>query len=296
MIARPTSSGWRGALLRLAVGLSVALSGCTTKPEPADPAIWHVVGPGKQEAWLFGTIHAAPRPLAWNTPPVMQALARSDVVLVEVANIADDAAVGRAFADLSRSPGLPPVMDRVPPALRRSLQDMLAARDIKAGDVRDVETWAVALMLARPESGSDARNGVDRAVLAAASGKSVVELEGASAQLSIFDRLPESEQRDLLAAVLSDAGALDDEADLVDVWRRGDMDRIEAETRTGLLADPELRAALFSERNCRWTERIVAELRSRHRPFVAVGAAHMAGPDGLPAMIERAGYTVTRLH
>jgi uncharacterized protein YbaP (TraB family) len=186
------------------------------------------------------------------------------------------------------------VLQRVAPGQRAALAAMLAERRIKDSDVRDVETWAVALTLARPAQGSDAGNGVDRAVLAAAPGKRVVELEGATAQLSIFDRLPEAEQRDLLGAVLSDTGALDDEADLVDTWCKGDMARIEAETRTGLLADPELRAALFTGRNRRWVTRIAAEMRSGHRPFVAVGAAHMVGPDGLVALLQAAGYRVTR--
>lgn len=279
----------------LAIGVLLTLAACGAKPEPADPAIWHVAGANGQEAWLFGTIHAAPAPLAWNTPVVAHALGRSDELVVEVANIADEAAVAQAFTSLSRTPGLPPITERVPQAQRQALQNMLAARHISPGDMRDVETWAVALTLAQPESGSDAKHGIDRAVLAAASSKRVVELEGATAQLSIFDRLPEVEQRDLLSAVLSDAGALDDDASLVDTWRKGDMTRIDRETRTGLLADPQLRAALFIDRNCRWTTRITAEMRAERRPFVAVGAAHMAGPYSLPALLARAGYTVTRI-
>jgi uncharacterized protein YbaP (TraB family) len=273
----------------------LALTACQDKPLPAKPAIWHVVGPQGGEAWLFGTIHAAPKPLAWKSAEVQQALARSGEVMVEVANIADDAAVAQAFTALSRTAGLPPVEQRVAPAKRGALTAMIRERGIRPADLRDVETWAVALTLARPTGGSDANNGVDRAVLAAAPGKPVIELEGASAQLSIFDRLPEAEQRDLLGFVLADAGALDDEADLVDVWRRGDMARIEAETRTGLLADPDLREALFTGRNRAWTERIGGEIQAGRRPFVAVGAAHMAGPDGLVAMLRASGYTVTRL-
>lgn len=277
------------------VAAAMALAGCQREPQPAEPAIWHVVGPARQEAWLFGTIHAAPSPLAWKTPKVEAALGRADEVMVEVANIADDVAVAQAFTSLSRTPGLPSVDMRVRPQRRQALARMLAARGISAADTRDVETWAVALTLARPEGGSEAANGVDRAVLAAAAGKHVIELEGATTQLSIFDRLPEVEQRDLLDAVLSDEGALDDEADLVDVWRKGDMAGIEAETRTGLLADPELREALFTGRNRNWTSRIAAEMRAGHRPFVAVGAAHMVGPDGLVAMLQRDGLTVERV-
>jgi hypothetical protein len=275
--------------------LSLALAGCNRAPLPATPAIWHITGRNGEEGWLFGTIHAAAKPLAWKSAKVEQALSGSGEVMVEVANIADDAAVAQAFTALSRTPGLSPVEQRVAPGQRKALNAMLAERGIKPSDLRDVETWAAALTLARPSSGSDAENGVDRAVLKSADGKPVVELEGATSQLSIFDRLPESEQRDLLGFVLADDAALDDEADLVDTWRKGDMARIEAETRTGLLADPQLREALFTNRNRDWTARIGTEVRAGRRPFVAVGAAHMAGPDGLVAMLQRAGYTVTRL-
>jgi len=215
---------------------------------------------------------------------------------VEIANIADDAAVAETFTKLSRTPGLPPVTERVAPAQRAALIKLLADKGMKPADLTDVETWAVALTLARPSGGDESRNGVDRAVLAAAKAKRVVELEGASAQLSIFDTLPESDQRDLLSAVIKDGKALESEdADMVETWRKGDMAQIEVETRTGLLTDPELRKALFSDRNLRWAARIVSELNQRHRPFVAVGAAHMAGTDGLVALLQRTGYRVERM-
>ncbi len=271
------------------------LAACTQKPLPADPALWHIIGPDESEGWLFGTIHVAPAPLHWKTAKVAAALNRSDEVLVELANVADDAAVAQTFSSLSHSPGLPPMSERVPPQRRKALDALLSKRGIDPVNMHDMETWAVALTLARPQDADDAANGVDRGVLAAAKGKPVIELEGAKGQLSIFDTLPEAEQRDLLNAVIDDAGALDDEGKLVDIWRKGDMRRIEAETRTGLLADPELRTALFIARNERWTKRITAELRAGRKPFVAVGAAHMAGEDGLVGMLARQGYTVRRI-
>lgn len=283
----------RLALILLA---AVAITACKREPLEADPAIWHVVGSRGEEAWLFGTIHAAPRPLDWRTEAVDAALTQADTVMVELANVADDAAIAEVFSSLSRTSGLPPVAQRVPPELHAALRGMLKERSIKENDLREIETWAVALMLARPAQGSDGRNGIDRAVIAAAKKKPIVELEGATSQLSIFDSLPEAEQRDLLTAVLADAEVVSGEDEhLVESWRLGDSAGIEAETRTGLLADPELRAALFTERNLRWAARIVAQMNSGQRPFVAVGAAHMVGPDGLVALLQRAGYTVERL-
>ena len=282
--------------LTAALGLALALVGCTQEPIPADPALWHVVGTRGEEAWLFGTIHAAPAPIAWKTPKVAEALGRSGAIMVEVANLADEAAVAQAFTALSRTKGLPPVEQRVAPEQREALDKLLAERKVEPGDLQDLETWAVALTLTRSGDNKDARNGIDRAVLADAAGKPVIELEGASRQLAIFDALPEADQRDLLRAVVIDADALGGEdEDLAATWRKGDMAPIEVETRTGMLADPELRKALFTDRNLRWSSRIVSEMNHGRRPFVAAGAAHMAGPDGLVARLQGAGYTVTRV-
>ncbi|MCK9540457.1 MAG: TraB/GumN family protein [Novosphingobium sp.] len=275
----------------------IVIGACQPQPQSARPALWEVTGPNGEQGWLFGTIHSLDRPAQWRTPPVDKALAGADRVVVEVANVSDGAALAEVFTRLSRTPGLPPLTDRVEPAARPALETLLKRAGLKANGFTDMETWAAALTLAQAEQDADgARNGIDRAVLAAARGKPVVELEGAAAQLGIFDGLPEKEQRDLLAIVIADSGALDREsADLAEAWRTGDFAVIERETRTGLLADPELRQALFTARNTAWTGRIADMLQNRARPFVAVGAAHMAGPDGLVAMLAERGYGVRRI-
>lgn len=280
--------------LLFALLATLALLACSPEPQQADPALWKVRGPSGEAAWLFGTIHSAEKPLAWRTPAVGRALDTADTVMVEVANLADEADVAATFARLARSDGQPPLSSRIAAPQRPALAALLKSSGYGDNDFAAMDTWAAALTLAR--SGSDdgaARNGVDRAVIAAAAQRPVIELEGAKEQLGLFDTLPESEQRDLLAAVVREAANPD--TDLAESWRKGDMSAIEKETRKGLLADPELREVLFTGRNRRWTDRIVEAMTAGNMPFVAVGAAHMAGPQGIPAMLAARGYTVTRV-
>jgi uncharacterized protein YbaP (TraB family) len=276
---------------------ALLLFACTPEPQPAHPALWQVDGPRGEQGWLFGTIHSLKRPAIWRSAKLDAALAASDRLAVEVGNLADEAALRKTFAEMSQTPGLPPLSARVEPALRPNLTRMLRKVGATEADFANVETWAAALSLARASEGpQESANGIDRGVMAAARGKKVVELEGAVAQFGVFDRLPEKEQRDLLALMLRDADAIDNEGeDVAASWRKGDMARIEAETHEGLLADPELREALFTARNRAWSDRIAAMLAGGERPFVAVGAAHMAGPEGLPALLAAKGYRVTRV-
>lgn len=280
---------------RIAVLLAVlGLVACSGKPQQADPALWRVEDRAGHIGWLFGTIHSAERPLAWRTPRVSAALDEAGTIMVEVGNLANEAEVGATFASLARSENEPPLSARVAAKDQANLAALLKKSGHEDGDFAAMDTWAAALTLARAGADEgDTRNGVDRAVIASAGQRPVVELEGAAAQLGLFDALPEREQRDLLAAVVTEAAKPDH--DLSASWRKGDMKAIEAETRSGLLADPELRAVLFTGRNRRWTGRIAQAVRSDEKPFVAVGAAHMAGTEGLPAMLTAEGFTVTRV-
>ena len=45
----------------------------------------------------------------------------------------------------------------------------------------------------------------------------------------------------------------------------------------------------------RWVIRIADMIDKGERPFVAVGAGHVAGAGGVPALLAKMGYKVTRI-
>src|SRR5688572_10379982 len=103
---------------RLAAVSAIAATACAAAPaaEPkvASPALWKVADEDTT-IYLFGTIHLLPKETKWRSPVFDQAAAGSDTLVVEtVIDESNPAATMGELFKLAVSPGLPPLLDRVP--------------------------------------------------------------------------------------------------------------------------------------------------------------------------------------
>ncbi|HEY8603096.1 TraB/GumN family protein [Tsuneonella suprasediminis] len=288
-----------GALATIAL---LASAGCGEKASPPaapapSPALWSVSDDsGRTLGWLFGTIHALPDGTQWRTPAIDKAIVDAGELVVEVRDLDDQSKLAATFTRMSHTDGLPPLSERVSPRLRGKLAELLKKGGYREADFKAIETWGAAIMLAQLADNSSGENGVDKALIRDFHARPVEELEGVEGQFSIFDKLPEKDQQDLLGAVLEeDTMTTSDTARLAKLWLAGDMEAISKEGDEGMLADPELRKALLTDRNERWVDMIAERLDTGKMPLVAVGAAHLAPPAGLPELLRAKGYKVTRV-
>lgn len=260
-------------------------------PAPS-PALWEVSGEHGEKAWLFGTIHALPDGAEWRTPAFERAFAAADLVMVEIGDLGNSSAAAGTFDRFARSPNLPALSVRLAPADRPALIALMRRAGMDDADFWDTETWAAALILGNAVRDSDSANGVDRDLLD--EGKPVEALETFAGQFARFDALDPEAQRELLAVVAREA-VLDRGDERVIAWLTGDLAALERALEGSLTTQPALRETLLTDRNALFAARIVATIEARREPFVAVGAGHMLGPDGLPARLAARGYTVRRL-
>ena len=262
------------------------------RPGGASPALWEVTGRQGQHGWLFGTIHSLPDGVRWETPVIDSALGRTGVLVVEIANLSDSAAGKAAFDAASRRGGLPPLLSRIPASERPEVGAALARAHLSESDFAQVETWAAALGIASTQDPGDTGNGVDLALLNRR--LPVVGLESFAEQFAMFERLSDAEQAKLLHFAAAPQAA-DGTTKIAGSWLKGDLSALEREAMDAELSDPGLREALLVRRNEAWAAHIAALLREGKRPFVAVGAGHMLGSAGLPALLAAQGYTVRRI-
>lgn len=294
---------WGGKrMLALAACGAFALAGCAEEPDDDQPApsplLYEITGPqGDVEGWMLGTIHALPDGVDWRTGQIDQIIDEADLLVVEIANLDDQEKIADVFTELAMSPGLPALEQRLAPSDRPALFDLIDRSGRSQSEFTAIETWAAAFILAQAGAQGNPDNGVDRIVIREFAGRDVREFEGAVDQLTIFDTLSEENQREMLSGVVEESASLrDDPNRMRNAWLTGDLDTLELATKTGMLADRELRAAILVDRNRNWMRQLTAILRAPERPLVAVGAAHLVGEDGLPELLEESGYSVRSLH
>jgi uncharacterized protein YbaP (TraB family) len=292
------------SLLRIAALVAGFIVGLFSATAEAAPAMWRVTG-GASEIYLFGTLHAlGPAASAWRTPAYDAAYEKADAVWFEAdLGGADPATVGLIVNRYGVDPD-------------RGLSEKLTAADLRAlrgqGDMDRMEhlrPWAAALMLSMQPvlaRGAQVERGVDLSVTrqARTGGKTIKAFETLEDQARMFASLPEPAEVQYLTDVIHERRApprrltLNPGASTLEhEWLAGDLARL-GPGLVGELAhqNPGLYEALLKRRNLAWADKLAAELaQGSGVELVNVGALHMVGPDGLPALLAARGFKVERV-
>jgi uncharacterized protein YbaP (TraB family) len=185
------------------------------------------------------------------------------------------------------------------PQDRTRLSRVAASLGVSARTLEPLRPWLAALQLSlaqatkqghTPDAGVEATLAAD----AAAQKKTTAYFETAEQQMGIFATLSPQAERAFLTPTLrqieEDAGDADT---LNRLWATGDsaeLDQLIAKLTDE--AGPETADALIYARNGRFAAQIDTMMQGKGAAFVAVGAAHMSGPRGVPALLRAQGYTV----
>jgi uncharacterized protein YbaP (TraB family) len=268
-------------------------------PQTAKPALWQVAD-ADTTIYLFGTIHLLPSDLKWRTPRLDQAMTSSKELVVEtIVDEKNPTKLMSAMASLGLSKGLPPLVERVPPAKRAALQAAIKKSGVPEQAYNAMKTWMAAFLLLSNQFKDLGLSGGVEGVLRSdftASNKPISELETNLEQLSFFDRLPESAQRDLLEGALEEGTSVKrDFGGMLDAWSRGDVNGIARTFDHDLSASPEMRDLLIRQRNANWSKWIEKRMAEPGEVMIAVGAGHLAGPYSVLEMLKKDGYTIRRV-
>lgn len=286
----------------LALGMLLAWAGVAAAKGPL--YLWEVAdGRGDVRAWLYGTIHVCdagcfPLPVA-----VRKALAEADSLALELDP--EDPALGPGLLRAAQLPAGRSLNDMLPAGLQPRLAAVLGQVGLPVEAAQRMQPWMVSTLLtlrAAQIAGFGTEQGVDLWLARAARsrGQPLWALETVERQIEALGAGGEAAQVASLVEVVELIERKDAEPyfrSLLEAWRRGDaeaLDRLMREEATSEAMAPML-AELIDSRNREMAESITVRLTSGKRPFIAVGAGHFGGVNGLLAVLAGKGFRVRQV-
>jgi len=288
--ARMAARWLLGALL-----LVTALAGTAAH---AEALLWRVEAKGVAPSYLFGTIHSDDPRVATLPEPVAQALGQSRVLYLEL----DFAAPEIALVPFSQV--LPPgesLKDLLSAEVYERVLAAMAERGYPASTVDRLRPWAVVLELAMPPMQTG--DVLDLVLLeyAMALGIESRGLETIGEQLGLFANMPLDDQRALLLLTLEEYAETPEAFEaMILAYAAGDLAELQRQSDAAFAELPadfaaRFEAAIITDRNHRMAERAAPAI-DRGGAFVAVGALHLPGEEGLITLLRARGYRLTPVY
>jgi len=261
--------------------------------------LWQVRRKGTPPSHVYGTIHVADPRLDALPAPVQAAFAGAASLMLEF--VSDDY-VNERFLEAAMFPD------------RQTLEEAIGREDFERAFaqlkpiglsrefVNKLKPWGVLLNLRDPRAADGVTPDARLAAQARARRMPVFRIEGVEEQIFTFDELPMEAQVALLKHSLAHRDELLELGDrTLEAYLAGDLGAIWRLRERFIARYPDVAAyqqaltkRVIHDRSVVMAFRVQRELR-RGRAFVALGALHLYGEKGVPALLEADGWRARRL-
>ena len=302
-IERQSQQGRRAALAMLAALSVVALLPRGAGAAPAKTRygrglLWRVSRRNVAPSYIFGTIHLADPRVLDLPDPVLEAFMRCKRLLVETVLARSEEArffEAEQFEDGARLEAL------IGADAFAKVAAQLRARKVPEEVIARIKPWAALANLTVTPEDYD-RFTLDQQLirLARKRGIRVLGLEGVEEQIAVFDGIPMETQVALLRHGLEHRDFLVSMIEpTIQAWLKRDLIGIRAVHERIAAHYPEiavhyriLHQRVVRDRSVVMAHRLFFPLR-QGGSFIAVGADHLHGDDGLLALVQAQGYRLT---
>lgn len=261
-------------------------------------SLWQVDG-RHNRVYLLGSIHLL-RERDHPLPGVLyEAYDDAEVLFMEldfddVDPVADQALI-RELGMLANGRRLADILG---PALFAKASRLAEEAAVPLGLLEYAEPWFAAVnveMMLLMRAGFSQDQGIEAhfAARAAIDQKEIFGFETTAEQLGFLDSLSIEAQKDMFIQSLVEGISIGEVMDsLVEAWHRGDTQFMEENLLADMQEMPELNQVIVVDRNIAWTNRIEDMLDDGDDYLVIVGALHLVGNSGVPALLQQRGYAV----
>lgn len=257
--------------------------------------LYKVSGHGlSRPSYLLGTFHAICPDDMIAIDKLTGYIDQTDQVIMEVD--LDDPAELRVMGQSAMMAGKT-LYDLYTPGQLARVDAMLKnALGVSAEQVKSVRPAMLAIMVATsPKLIGCQTAAVDLllARVAARGRKQIIGIETVASQLEMLGSTTlEAQARDLYKIAIDPQRSADDVKALMAVYRAQESEKLYERATFHLKDEKEFQVRLFDRRNIAWIPKIERSIAERSA-FIAVGAGHLGGKNGVVNLLRARGYELT---
>ncbi|MFT3722815.1 MAG: TraB/GumN family protein [Hyphomonadaceae bacterium] len=287
----------------IAAALACLAMAAGALPAAAQPAFW-VIKDADSTIYLLGTIHLLKPETTWHGPKLDAAMKEATELWLELPTTNPEAMQGEMLQLVTKyglAPQAPLSKDLTPEEMK-TLDEAAKLAGLTAAQLNFFRPWFAALTIstaAMTHAGYDTASGVDGKVEAIFRAREITPkgLETAEQQIRIFAGMSREQELKYLRETMEEYENASVELDqMVTQWAAGDVDNLEKLLVEEMKSEgSDLYQALLVDRNANWAVKIEDMLKGKGTVFIAVGAAHLIGPDSVLAMLKAKGIASKRV-
>lgn len=278
------------------ISLLISFASCSADVEVSDgnSLLWKIEGDGIQSSYVFGTMHMIEEEYFEMSESLLEKIKTSDAIIMEVGGMPDpitamnmmmlDTGTVHSFFTKEQLPVLLEFMDKklgVSPEEFHSVYGKM-------------KPFFLLQAISQSFFSEDAVS-YDLNIMAISKQNNIplIGLETVEEQLSFFDAIPSSEMANLIMESIDNYDKEKKQTQkLMKIYAEQNVTKMIPEMKK---QSPEFMAyedIFLTNRNRAWIPKLIAEMKEKHC-FVAVGAAHLFGENGVLELLRKEGYTVT---
>lgn len=254
--------------------------------------LWEITRPGRPSNYIFGTMHS-------EDPRVMTLPARVQASFDDSNSLTLEILPGPELRGANKMMFFTDERTLASVAGERLFQEVVSAMEeygLPAEVVVKMKPWAVFTTLSVPKPKTGIFLDVSLYHMALQKKMQTLALESVEEQLRIFDDLPMDEQVSLMEKSLQERHTISEQINtLTEAYIARDLKQLqEISDKFAPQDDPAARRfmqRLIGDRNLSMVKRMLPQLE-QGSAFIAIGALHLPGRQGILALLAKKGYRV----
>ncbi len=277
------------------VGISFCYSDISPYPFTKSSLLWEIEGPSiPKGSYLFGTMHLVEKDYFYFPKNLEKIVSKTDLLVMEIAGIPNEAEVLKYITLKEGSLFDFFTAEQTDSIFVWARSKMGMSEQLFRTSLSKMKPF-VLVQLATQLQYLGKTESYEMKFQSIAENKKIAQkgLETIEFQMSLFDNLKKSEQAEMVMQEIRDSKKSDAQLKQIQqLYKRQNIDSLYMLIQEGEDMLTFKQSDFLEKRNHTWIPKII-EMLHENKCFIAVGAGHLGGKDGIIRLLQKEGYTLT---